>query len=99
MTIEEIRKEYENSPDIVKTFNTLIDVTMSEFYHNKGAYLESLELETIKNINFSYKPEIKQWHIDLIEKEIIDIIKKTHFKWEMIINYIKNIKMSLNIYA
>lgn len=82
MTIEEIRKEYENSPDIVKTFNTLIDVTMSEFYHNKGTYLESLELETIKNINFSYKPEIKQWHIDLIEKEIIDIIKKTHFKWE-----------------
>ena len=42
MTIEEIRKEYENSPDIVKIFNTLIDVTMSEFYHNKGVYLESL---------------------------------------------------------
>ena len=32
MTHEEIRKEYENLPDIVKIFNTLIDVVISNYY-------------------------------------------------------------------
>lgn len=82
MTIEEIRKQYKNSPEIVKTFNTLIDVVISNYYESRGLYLESIELNTIRNLNFKIKPEIKLWHIDLIEEEILKIIKKTHFEWE-----------------
>jgi len=82
MTLEEIRKDYENSPNIVKIFNTLIDVVISNYYQSKDIYDESVELNTIRNINFSIKPEIKLWHVDLIENEMTNIIQKTHYDWE-----------------
>lgn len=70
MTIEEIRKEYENSPDIVKTFNTLIDVTMSEFYHNKGAYLESLELKKLKILILVINLKLNNGILILLKKKL-----------------------------
>ena len=59
MTLKEIRKEYESSPNIVKIFNTLIDVVISNYYQSKEIYDESIQLNTIRNINFGIKPEIK----------------------------------------
>lgn len=38
MTHEDIRKEYENAPDIIKVFNTLIDVVISNYYQSKDIY-------------------------------------------------------------
>lgn len=82
MTHEELKKEYESAPDIIKTFNTLIDVVISNYYQSKDIYIQSVQLNTIRNINFRIKPEIKKWHIDLIEKEIMTIIQNTHSNWE-----------------
>lgn len=82
MTLDEMRKEYQNSPDFVKTFNTLIDVIISNFYTSKDRYDEVLELGNIQNLNYSYKPEIKKWHITLLEMPVLKVIYKTHSEYE-----------------
>ncbi len=68
----------------IEIFNTLIDVVISNFYQDKAIYEESLNKNTIKNINYGIKPQIKKWHIDVLEPAILDIMHQAHNEYNNI---------------
>ena len=80
-TLNDLKNEYDNSPEIIKEFNMLIDIIISNFYQSKNIYDRCLEENTIKIINFSIKPNIKKWEIDYLEPQILQIINDTHYDW------------------
>lgn len=81
MNRHELRKTYDNSPEFVKDFNTIIDIVISNFYQSKKIYDDAITNNTIQHINFSIKPNIKKWEIEYLESPMMAIINETHRNW------------------